>query len=202
MAYQTLKLRLVGKNAIILHNGRTADPLDEYAKALKSVTSKTKKTDADHEQMALLEFLAGFYVVDGDLVLPDHVIEASMVAGAKKTKSGPKAKAGVFVMGNPSLQFSGRPDVPTFTTAVLAKLFSEGQHHLSSRVTVNGKRVIRTRPYLRDWSCVVDLEYDEEFVNREQVIGFLRDAGRQVGLCDWRPKYGRFDVEVQERDGV
>lgn len=198
--YQSLQLRLIGKNAIILHNGQTADPRNVYAKKIKEISSKRKKVDADYDQMALIEFTAGFYQsVDRqtgvkDLVLTDYVLEANMVAGAKKSKSGTQAKFSVFAKKHASLEFPGKPEVINDET--IEKLFWDGNHHLSQAVKVGMSKVIRTRPCIYDWSCVVDLEFDEEFVNRDQVIGFFRDAGRQVGLCDWRPKYGRYEVEV------
>lgn len=193
MAYETLKLRLIGKNAIILHNGQTADPRNQFAKSMKEISSKRKKTDADYDQLALLEFLAGLYVVDGDIVIPDYVLEPTIIAGAKKSKSGVQAKTGIFVEKSASLEFDGKPEV--INNETLKDLFEAGQHHLSIGVKVGTSRVIRTRPCLRRWSCVVELEYDTEFVNRSQAVGFVRDAGRQVGICDWRPKYGRFEVE-------
>lgn len=193
MAYETLKVQLIGKNAIILHNGQTADPRNHFSKAIKEISSKRKKTDADLDQLALIEFMAGLYVIDDDIVVPDYVLEPTFVAGAKKSKSGVQAKTGIFVTKNASLEFDGKPDVINYDT--LKELFEGGKHHLSIGVKVGTSKVIRTRPCLRNWSCVVDLEFDTEFVNRSQVLGFVRDAGRQVGLCDWRPKYGRFEVE-------
>lgn len=193
MAYQNLQLKLIGKNAIIPHNGQTADPRNHFSKAMKEISGKRKKTDADLDQLALIEFLAGLYVEDGDIVLPDHVIESAIVAGAKKSKSGVQAKTAVFVTKGASLEFDGKPDVINSDT--LKELFECGQYHLSAGVKVGTSKVIRTRPCLRRWSATIELEYDDEFVNRSQVVGFVRDAGRQVGLCDWRPKYGRFEVE-------
>ncbi len=193
MAYQTVKLRLQGVNEIILHNGQTADPRNKYSKLLKEISSKRKKTDSDLDQMAAIEFLAGLYVENGDIVLPDHVIEAAIIAGAKKSKSGVQAKTAVFVKGAASLDFEGKP--PEITPESLQALFDGGQHHLSVGVRVGTSKVIRTRPMLKNWSATIELEYDDEFVNRKQAVQFVYDAGRQVGLCDWRPKYGRFTVE-------
>ncbi len=45
---------------LMMHNGRTKDPLDPYAKALKKLTGKRKKTDADYLEISRLEWEAGF----------------------------------------------------------------------------------------------------------------------------------------------
>jgi hypothetical protein len=38
--------------------------------------------------------------------------------------------------------------------------------------------------------------FNDELVNQSEVLELLRIAGEQVGLGDWRPKFGRFDVET------
>ena len=189
----SLQLKLSGQ-ALIMHNGQTADPRNPFSKAMKEISGKRKKTDSDLDQLARIEFLAGLYYQDSDIVLPDYVIESALVAGAKKSKSGTQAKCGVFVDGPSSLQFDGKPEVINDET--LGELFEGGKHTLTVGVKVGQAKVMRTRPILRNWSTVVTVEYEEDLVNRQSVIEFAKDAGRQVGICDWRPKYGRFDVEV------
>ncbi|NDG19284.1 MAG: hypothetical protein EB117_13560 [Betaproteobacteria bacterium] len=56
-------------------------------------------------------------------------------------------------------------------------------------------RVMRTRPIFRDWSAIVEVEYEDSVVNEEQVVRWMSSGGTQVGLCDWRPKFGRFTAE-------
>ncbi len=194
MTYQTLSIKLTGVNEIIPHNGQTADPRNKYSKLMKEISSKRKKTDADLDQLAAIEFMAGLYVENGDIVLPGYLIEAAIIAGAKKSKSGVQAKTAVFVKGSASLDFDGKPS--EITAETLQALFYGGEHHLSVGVKVGQSKVIRTRPKLSNWSATIELEFDDEFVNRKEVIQFVTDAGRQVGLCDWRPKYGRFTAEV------
>jgi hypothetical protein len=63
-------------------------------------------------------------------------------------------------------------------------------------VLVNNSRVMRTRPIFRQWAIEFAAEFDDEQINADQLIKAAQDAGRMVGLCDYRPKYGRFSVEV------
>jgi hypothetical protein len=51
----TLKVQLRGASPMLLHNGRTANPLDKFARQLKAVSKKRNKTDADYEEMAKIE---------------------------------------------------------------------------------------------------------------------------------------------------
>ena len=71
---ETLKARLTGLVPLILHNARLADPLDPISKAMKTVSSKRKKTDADFEELARLEFEGGLYMVDDEPVIPARLI--------------------------------------------------------------------------------------------------------------------------------
>ena len=190
---QSVTLKLTG-SSLICHNGQTADPRNRFSKALKAISGKRKKVDSDLEELARLEFLAGLYLEGGDIVLPSHVLESSLIAGAKKSKRGTQAKTAIFIENASSLDFDGKPEV--INEEVLTELFEAGEHSLSVGVKVGMAKVIRTRPHLRNWSTVVNIDFEDEFVNRAEVIDFATDAGRQVGLCDWRPKHGRFAVEV------
>lgn len=193
MTYQLLKLNIKGVNEIIMHNGQMVDPRNKFSKALRAVSSKRKKTDADLDQMALIEFAGGIYVRDNQIAIPDFVIEAAIINGAKKSKSGTQAKTAIFVKDWAEMDYDGKPE--SVTTETIEAMFESGEFHLSMAVKVGQSRIIRTRPKFKNWSATIELEYDDEFVNRKEVIQFVTDAGRQVGLCDWRPKYGRFTVE-------
>jgi len=47
-----------------------------------------------------------------------------------------------------------------------------------------------------EWSCKVHVDYNDNILNKETVIEIAEIAGEQVGVGDWRPKYGRFSVKV------
>lgn len=56
-------------------------------------------------------------------------------------------------------------------------------------------RVMRTRPLFPKWSAVVSITYEDSVLDRYGLLEILRIGGSQVGLLEWRPKYGRFMVE-------
>ena len=39
------------------------------------------------------------------------------------------------------------------------------------------------------------MEFDEGLVKAEDMRGILELGGRTIGIGDWRPKYGRFEVK-------
>lgn len=161
---------------------------------MKAVSSKRKKTDADFDEMARLEWLAGLYRVDGDLVIPDYVIESVMIKGAMKSKRGPQAKCGMFFTEHASLHFDGKPAVINDST--LAEMFASGNFTHTIGVKVGMAKVMRTRPMFRNWSLTATCQYDPDVLNQRDIEELACDAGKLVGLGDWRPKHGRFDAEV------
>jgi hypothetical protein len=189
MAFQTLTVRLEGVSPLLMHNGQMIDQRNEYARAMKAISGKRMKTDADHEEMARIEWTASLYVRDGKIVLPSEVIEAALVNAARKTKNGKQAQAGLFVDGDAPLVFA---DAGKEITA----LWSAGRYTFGAPVRVGAARVIRTRPRFDEWSAEVKVVFDDGLFNRAQVIDLIRTCGEIVGVGDWRPKFGRFSVAV------
>ncbi len=190
----TLQIRFQGVSPLLCHNGQTADPRNTYAKAMKAVTGKRNKTDADYDEMARLEWLAGLYRIDGDIVIPDYVIESTIISGAKKSTRGPQAKCGLFFTEHASLQFDGKPS--EITDETLAEMFACGSFTHTIGVKVGKSKVMRTRPIFRNWSLSATCQFDPDVLNQRDIEEFASDAGKLVGLGDWRPKHGRFDAEV------
>jgi hypothetical protein len=189
-----IKIHMQGVSPLLCHNGQTADPRNTYAKAMKAVSSKRKKTDADFDELARLEWLAGIYRSADDLVIPDYVIESAMIAGAKKSKRGPQAKCGLFFTEHALLEFDGKPDAINDDT--LAGMFESGDFTHTIGVRVGMAKVMRTRPIFRNWSCIAMAQYDPDVLNLRDIEEIAADAGKLVGIGDWRPKHGRFFAEV------
>jgi hypothetical protein len=190
----TITIRLQGVSPLLCHNGQIADPRNGYARAMKAVSSKRKKTDSDLDELARLEWLAGLYRFGDDLVVPDYVLESLFIGGAKKSKRGPQAKCGIFFTDHASLQFQGKP--ATVTDETLAEMFETGQFSHCIGVKVGMAKVMRTRPIFRGWSLDAVAQYDPDVLNHRDIQEIADDAGKLVGLGDWRPKHGRFSAEV------
>jgi len=191
MAWKTLTYRITGDAPLIMHNGALANPLSAASKQLKQVTSKKKKTDADFERMAEIEFKAGLYMdEDSGPVIPGENIEATLYSAAKITKEGKIAKSACFVPKHAVLLYDGPRDADG--------LWQEEEFRNCVGVKVGMSRIMRTRPIFKDWSAVIEVEYEDSDVNEEQVDRWVNSAGTQVGLCDWRPRCGRFTAEKVE----
>jgi len=189
-----VQIHFQGVSPLLCHNGQTADPRNTYSKAMKAISGKRKKVDADYDELARLEWLAGLYLANDDLIIPDFVIESTMINGAKKSKRGPQAKCGLFFTEHASLEFAGKPDIINDQT--LAEMFASGDFTHTIGVKVGMAKVMRTRPMFRHWSFKAIAQYDPDVLNLRDVEEIASDAGKLVGLGDWRPKHGRFETEV------
>lgn len=197
----TAQYNLTGISPLLLHNGQAIDPLNQYAKEMKRVSKKKNKTDEDQLIISRCEFFMSLYhdgkpdqITDGEilvdkdarLILPAVSIEATVIGGAKKLKQGNAAKAGIIVENDAQLNYNGPKDIN--------RLWSEGKHVHRVPARVGTARVMRTRPIFREWSCTVGISFDSAVIDEQEIFSILKAAGQQVGIGDWRPRFGRFEA--------
>jgi hypothetical protein len=116
------------------------------------------------------------------------MVLACVIEGAKKSKRGRQAQAGV--LGAASffpLVYDGPSDV--------LQLFDSGEFCDYRPVRLNGKsRLMRARPRFDHWSVTADLLVESNTIDFSAVVEALEIAGQVIGLGDFRPRYGRFTV--------
>ena len=187
MALETIEFNIRGIAPLIMHNGQMADPLNRFSKQLKEISGKRKKTDEDHAEMARIEWHAGLYVDrEGDLILPASILESAIQEGAKKQKLGKAFKSAVFVDEDSKLDIGKKKKA--------AELWGDDNYRDTRGVKVGMARIMRTRPIFADWKACIVITYDNEQVNEADIRRAVLDTGSKVGLCDYRPKFGRFEV--------
>jgi hypothetical protein len=183
---------VIAGQSLLMHSGQLADPLNAYAKALKEVSKKRGKTDEDHSRLADLEFEGSLYLDSKKrVVLPSMVLEAHICEAARKSKAGKTALAGLFVDGDAVLEYAGGP-------LTLKALVASKDHRLVAGVRVQQSRVMRTRPLFTNWSATFEVSLLSTAANSEELRRWLDDGGAMVGLCDYRPRHGRYEVRKFE----
>ena len=187
MAWKTIQYQLNSSAPLLLHNGQTADPLNKWAKLIKVITSKRKKTDADHEEIARLEFYAGLYLDADGPILPNNMIDALIINAAKKFNEGPMAKSGCLCLEHAKLEYEG--------PRTADELWADENFRFSAIVRVGTSRLPRMRPIFQEWSTIITLQIENSLINITRMDEWLDAAGKQVGLGDWRPVYGRFTAK-------
>lgn len=186
------RITMTGTLPLLMHNAQLADPLNSHARAMKVVSAKRKKTDADHEEMARLEFLGGlYYMADVGPYIPGDNVQRCLVDAAKLTRSGRQVTRGVFISTNINpLSYKG-PREPD-------ELWADTNFRDRSSVKVTTSRVMRTRPMFQTWALDAEGELDESELNLAELQQIADTAGTRIGLGDWRPRFGRFTSSVEE----
>jgi hypothetical protein len=177
---------IVGACPLILHNGQLIDPMNPYSKAIKEITGKRKKTEADHEELAKREWLGGLYLKDEKPVIMGLMVKAMLIESAKKNKLGKAFKPAIFINGAFPIVYDGPQDV--------YELWENPDFRLTCNVKVGQSSIIRTRPKFNVWRLQFAVTIDDEQISVRDVDEALVRAGQIIGLGDWRPQFGRFTV--------
>lgn len=186
---KTFKATIVGVTPLLMHSERLADPTNEHTKKLKKLTAKRQKTDEDLILIKKVEWRGGLYLDDEDRpAVPVDWLLAAIKEGARKSKLGKMAEAGVYDPGVPffRLTFDGPEG--------LEDLYECGRFCDYRGVGVGGKRVMRARPCFPGWSLTFHLDYDPEVIEGGQIADALSKVGQLRGIGDYRPRFGRFVV--------
>ena len=192
-----ITIRIKGIRPIIMHNGRTANPLDEYSRKLKKLSGKRGKTEDDYEAMAQCELEAGLYWSDElGVYLPCDNIQRMFLDACKKVKLG-RQSVGILVDAE-----YGCP-INFEHSRNYKKLTSLPKYRFQKVVSVSTAKVVRTRPLIpTGWTCEIPVELDPDLIDLDQFLQICDIAGNRIGVGDWRPgaprtpgQFGRFVVE-------
>lgn len=191
---KTLIFKIVGETPLVMHSGDLADPLNPIVRQMAQVSAKRKKVDADHEELARLEWYGSLYIKEGKIIVPGANLEAMLLGrggAARSQRMGPQARAGLFVPDDAVLEYDGPQE--------LDELWKDENFRLRVKARIGASSVIRTRPKFDNWSLTFRVLYDPDILNEDTIKEWMEIASFQVGLGDWRPRYGRFKVvEVTE----
>jgi hypothetical protein len=186
---KSIPVKITGSSSLLMHSDRFANPLDPMAKAHKELTSKRKKTDDDHIAIAKSEFIGGCYWnEDTGFFIPAQNLDSCLIAAAKLQKLGVKFKQGVQVLED-ELPIDGLKNMTP------EKLWENPKNVDARGVKVGMAKIMRYRPIFRSWSLSATVVVNEDVVNVNEVKKALVDAGALIGLGDYRPRFGRFNVE-------
>lgn len=190
----SLKAKIRGIRPLLMHNGRLRDPLNEHSKLLASAVKKAKTSKAEDDILAChqAEFIGGLYYDEklGPCIPADN-LQAMLTEGARKRKLGKQIEALVDVVApvgaqGYKLMYKGPRDQDT--------LFATDAHRFVKACKVGQSAVMRTRPRFPEWEISFEIEVTEGGPTPDQVREALEDAGAIVGLGDWTPRYGRFEL--------
>lgn len=127
------------------------------------------------------------------MYIPAENVEATIINGAKANKKGKDVQKYVDVVDL---------YIPLDYGENLSKeqLIQNYEYRDTRIMTVMRSKILRTRPRFDQWKIEFELRYNEEKIDIETIINAIEYAGMYVGLCDSRPKYGKFVATVEEVD--
>ncbi|MBH3440545.1 hypothetical protein [Pseudomonas luteola] len=188
MSMELLTLKVSGTSPLMMHSDKLANPLHPATKLHKELTSKRKKTDDDHLAIARSEFIAGAYHDEKiGFFIPGQNFDATFWAGAKLQKLGVHWKRGALVMTDKiKLLFDG-PSTPE-------TLWEDTRFVDCRGVRVGQAKLMRYRPVFLDWAAEIEVAINTDVFNLEEARKAIEDSGKLIGVCEYRPRFGRFEV--------
>ena len=187
---ETLSIRITGTSPLLMQADTLANPLHPLTKAHKAVSGKRKKSEDDYLWLMESEWSASMYHDDelGPYV-PALNLEGCIAESGKIHRLGKTIKQSLQVLtDNAKLEFSG----PRKKEA----LWKDGKFADVRGVNVGGKKIMRCRPIFLSWAAQFEVAFMEDVIDRSDLIRTLEEAGRRVGIGTYRPRFGRFSVEV------
>lgn len=183
----TAVVRLVGTSDMLFHRWNV-EAVAEKAAAKKG--SAAKKSDNVESYVYRND--------EGQICIPGEYLRMAVI-GASKFRQDPRSprksamdlfKAGV---------------VPLTALAVIlvkGEPVTEWEYEHRCRVQVQRAGITRCRPAFKaGWQAEIELMINTpEHISPAMLHDVLIDAGRLIGLADFRPTYGRFQVSKFETD--
>ena len=189
----TVEVKIRGIAPLLQHRYPMPTP-ESISKGGKATTGSPDYTD---------EWRQSLYVtVDGEVYQPSSHIERAMAKTAVNFKiPGKRGKtyrdlftATVFVTPDQILHGVKNPEELDYDPT--ARLYIDQRP-----VVVSRARVVRARPaFSIGWTLAFTIEVMDGEISAELVHDVLSLAGKQAGIGDHRPKFGRFQVVLFEKE--
>ncbi|WP_369913882.1 hypothetical protein AB8810_12705 [Xanthomonas sp. NCPPB 3005] len=186
----SIAFRITGTSPLLMQAETLANPLHPLTRAHKAVSTKRKKSEDDYLWLMESEWSASMYY-DEEIgpFIPALNIESCIAEAGKIHRLGKTIKQAVQVVTDRAkLEYEGPRQKE--------KLWKSERFADVRTVTVNQKRNLRCRPIFLRWSAMFDVEYMEDVLDRGDLVRVVEEAGRRIGVGTYRPRFGRFEVEV------
>lgn len=179
-----IKVEISSVTALLMNN--PAPMIEEQIGMKKATRMKTRtKEEAEKEADKL-----AYKKSNGELYIPCEAVKGCLIGASSYKKIGKYGARGIIAAG---VQIS--PE----------KIgLGKKKYDLDIRtVVIQRNRVVKIRPRINDWKVRFEIEYDETLIgNPEMIREILEEAGKRVGLLDFRPQktgnFGKFKITKWE----
>lgn len=173
-----VNVEIIGSCPIIFHRW-SCEGVEAKANAKKG--SKEKKSDN------IEEFI--YRDSDGDICMPGEYLRMAMIYAAKFKQDPRSPRKSAFDLFKAGI-------IPLTELAKINGGTKNWDYIDKRRVVVQRNGITRMRPaFLKGWSAEIDLMVNTpEYIDYSLFSEVLSMAGRLIGVGDFRPTYGRFDI--------
>lgn len=161
-------------------------PIDKVSiDAMKALTKVLQK-NPDNEEAYTKEAALGVYKNDKEILcIPSTHIEGALVKSGVEERVAGKGKKTykdymkAFILIEPDM-------IP----------INPQKYEIDRKfVIIQRARILRTRPLFKSgWEAIFNMTILDDTIPVDTVRDILIRAGSYVGIGDWRPKFGRFEV--------
>ena len=188
-----IKVRLTGTRPLLMHSPLYVNMFDPRTKAHKALGNITNKTTDEAAKTIQQSQWRGALYFDEELgpYIPSDNLEAVIKNGASFDRKGKDIRRYMEVVEQcVPLIYKG--------PRTIEGLWDDGNFidvRFANNPSTRGK-VTAVRPIFREWQLEFTIAYQAEGLNRDALIKYLTKGGEVEGIGDYRPKFGRFSVEV------
>lgn len=201
---KTLKTKWTGIRPLVMSNPRTVKVSDPFAIEARRLNAamKAARKKGDENKMLELEpqiirndWEASSYwdEAESKFFVPDTLLLASIRGGAAAAKKGKDIERAVIITETQAF-------IETESTKSLDLAFKNMAFRLECPCKIppkTGSLVWKCRCMVpTGWTLEFSIEFDDEIIAQKSLVEALTTAGRVVGIGGWRPKFGRFLVEI------
>lgn len=184
MAVNIVTFKVTGLSEILMNNPAS---MDEE----KATSVRTKKIPPEEDAEKRL-----YINEDGNFWVPSVAFLRGLWQGAAYRKIGKDSarsliQASVFSIEEQTVLLDKDTQKPIT------------KYEIDSRTVVikaTGGRIMRHRPKVSNWMCLLSLEIDSDFITIDIILPLMNRAGRMIGVMDFRPEkrgsFGRYEVEL------
>lgn len=184
MAANIYTFKVTGISPLLMNNPACMGNTEE------SLTTRTKKIPKEQEAES-----RAYRTEEGYLYCPSVAFLNSLWNGAAYKKIGKdsarsRIQSAVFTTEDETILLDPETDKPIT------------DYEIDSRYVVikaTKGRIMRYRPMVRNWYCLLSLEMDDDFIEVEQAVPLFNKAGRTIGVLNYRPAkrgpFGRYKAE-------
>lgn len=198
MLLEQTKIKITGTRPLLLCRGENANPFDPQARAIKTISQKTKKTDEDYENLARFQFYSSaYYDEEIGIYMPVDNLLKCCENGAAKYKESPLVKSQLLIKGFVGKELdNGAAEIIYQGPRTLEALYAD-KRFVSLRmgkIPSTKKSILIARAIFMEWS--IEFLCECSGITRERLMDYWKAAGRLIGIGAWRPRHGLFTAEI------